>query len=54
MRRSRQGRKWDLDPLLHVLGLSDADVDTLEVAADQALKKEHFWFDKIDLPSGEE
>jgi DGQHR domain-containing protein len=54
MRRSRQGRKWDLDPLLQVLGFSDADVDTLEVAADQALKREHFWFDKISLPSGEE
>jgi len=52
MRRRRL--KLNLQPLLDVLGFTGADVRTLDIAAEQALKKDHFWYDKITLPRSEE
>ena len=43
-----------VQPLLSVLGLTGADLATLDVAAEQVLDGSHFWFDKVALPPDEE
>jgi DGQHR domain-containing protein len=42
------------DPLFEALRFKSASKHALSVAAEQVLKSSHFWFDKVNLPEGEE
>jgi DGQHR domain-containing protein len=44
----------DLDPLMKAMGMNNADRNTLVIAADQVLKRGHFWYDKMNIPGSEE
>lgn len=52
--RGSRSERYDSSSLLRAVGVRGATLEALDLAARQVLSREHFWFDKVSLPEGEE